>query len=297
VAGLRSRGESWRWNSDWPLRGGPGRVALVQERCDKRPAHACALVSCALALGLGCHSQAPTEAAADAPAVRSDRAALPAPKAAPPGPLSDVSLRASGARSFRPTTGLLDLEPDRRLSRADFNALRLHPLSPVAIEARARGTLLLVLDEQSPRPLLENGATLRSVVDEDQELAPGWHSLVAFISSPAEVAIEQRYFQIELDLPRARQASGCVLLEPAGTVFLPPGRTVELMAAPLAPGVAQFEYYVASEPTARFRVPALEAAQAVGLASGDHRFGVRCYDQHSALVGQSERVVAVNADP
>jgi hypothetical protein len=190
----------------------------------------------------------------------------------------------------------LDLEPDQRLSRAEFNALRLRPVAPAAVEAQARGALLLVLDEQSPRPLLENGATLRSVVDEDRELAPGWHALVAFVASPAEVAIEERHFQLELDLPRARQASSCVLLEPAGTVFLTPGRAVELVAAPLGPEAIQFEYYLAEDPAARLRVPKLEAAQALGLASGDHRLGVRCYDQESVLVGQSERVVTVNVE-
>ena len=155
---------------------------------------------------------------------------------------------------------------------------------------------MLVLDEQSPRPLLENGAPLRSVVDEDRELSPGWHALVAFISSPSEVAIEQRQFQIELDLPSSKPTSGCVLVEPAGTVFVAPGRAVELVAAPLTPEVAQFEYYLAEEPTRHLRVPALEAAQVAGLPSGDHRLGVRCYDEHSALVGQNQRVVTVNAD-
>jgi len=182
------------------------------------------------------------------------------------------------------------------LSRADFDTLRLHTASPAAAQAQARGALLLALDEQSPRPLLENGAPLRSVVDEDRELSPGWHALVAFIPSPSAVEIVERHFQIELDLPRSKPASGCALLEPAGTVFLAPGQAVELVAAPLTPDVAQFEYYVAEEPTLRFRVPALEAALVVGLGSGDHRLGVRCYDQHSALVGQNQRVVTVNAD-
>jgi hypothetical protein len=247
-------------------------------------------------LALGCQSKAPTGARPGSPTVAPEQAPPPAASTARALATSGVTLRVAGARAFAPSPGLLDLPPERKLSRADFAALRLRPASPLAAQATDSGDLLLIIDEQTPRPLLESGALLRSVVDEDRELSPGWHALVSFIVSPEQILLEQRHFELELDVPRATPGSGCVLLEPPGTVHLATGSDIELVAAPLGPDALHFEYFVDSAPGAQLRVPALEAALAHGVTRGDHQMGVRCYDAAGALVGQSQRVVTVNLD-
>src|SRR6187402_2998201 len=106
----------------------------------------------ALGLALACQAKAPESAVQQAPksspAGGSPRAAESAP------PEKAISLSVAKAPSFRPATGLLDLQDGRQFSRAEFEAVPLRPLSPEAVQATERGGLLLSLDEQSPRPLL-----------------------------------------------------------------------------------------------------------------------------------------------
>lgn len=188
------------------------------------------------------------------------------------------------------------LEDGVRFSRAEFSAARLEATTEQASQASGSGSLELVLDDQSPRPLLAANVALSSIVDEDRELSAGWHVLVAFIATPAQIDLYSAQFQLELGLERKGHEAACALLAPRGTLHQAPNTPVELVAAPLVPGVTRFEYFVASEPPVTLRTRGLESASAAGLASGDHRVGVRCYDEGGVLVGQTERTVTINAD-
>jgi hypothetical protein len=246
-------------------------------------------------LSFACNESAPAKTPAPpSPAPKANAAASRTEGAARPP--QQVTFRAEAAPTFRTHQQLLDLADGVRLTRKEFELLQVRAASPGAIQASQRGALLLLLDDQSPRPLLEASVPLRSLVDEDRELSPGWHVLVAFVGSTDATDLQIVHFQLELDLPDSRASSQCLLLEPAGTVVLPAGGSVRLVAAPLSPQTKQLEYSVGGEPASVWRAPALESVRASGLPSGDHRLGVRCYDDAGVLVGESLRTVTVNRD-
>ena len=254
----------------------------------------CWLLVFALSLTVGCSkaAKAPTPVPS-----REGPAAQPAASPAEPGaagPVQYVTFSAQAAPTFRASEDLLDLKDGVRLSRKEFELVQLRAASPAAVQASQSGALLLLLDDQSPRPLLEASVPLRSLVDEDRELSPGWHVLVAFVVSPAATDLQVVRFQLELDLPESRPSSQCALLEPAGTVVIPKGGSVRLVAAPLSAQTTQLVYSVGDDPAAIWRAPALESVRASDLPSGDHRLGVRCYDGAGMLVGESQRTVTVN---
>jgi len=210
-------------------------------------------------------------------------------------PKTPVAVLAEGpARTFRPAPDLIALDDGARFSRTEFEDKALSAGGPRAIRATDEGSLLLVLDDQSPRPLLARTVPLRSVVDEDRELAPGWHTLVAFIQTASEVELSVVHFQIELELPRLDSEAKCALLSPGGTVHTSPSAEVELLAAPLSADVRRLEYFTRDADPLSL-APGLSAL-ARGLPSGDHRLGVRCFDAAGKLIGASERTVTINAD-
>jgi hypothetical protein len=209
-------------------------------------------------------------------------------------PVRGLTFEAEAAPSFVWSNDLLDLEDVTRLSRREFDSRAMRARSPQALQACQDGTLFLALDDQSPRPLLQAVVPLRSVVDEDRELGPGWHLLVAFVRSPEQTTLQTARFQLETELPEPPSDSQCVLLEPAGTVVPKAGAGLRLLAAPLAAQVDRFEYHVGASQGSPFRTRAHESVQVHGLALGDHRVGVRCYDESGTLVGRSERIVTVD---
>lgn len=246
---------------------------------------------------LACQKQAPDSAAAPL-ATQNEPAGTAGPRVvqAAPAPAQHVTFRAEGAPAFAVSTDLIDLKDDARLSQREFEARVVRTQSPQALEACKSGSLLLVLDDQSPRPLLEPAVPLQSLVDEDRELSPGWHVLVAFVRLPEVTTLQVARFQLDSGVPEPPTDSQCALLEPVGTVALPAGGSIRLLAAPLAAEAKQFEYFLRREPPATFRTHTLEAVRVLGLAAGDHRIGVRCFDAAGMLVGESERTVTANLD-
>lgn len=216
----------------------------------------------------------------------------PAPAAAP-----SVRLTPGAAHSVRFVSDLIGLADGKRLTRDAFDHAAVVVKRVSARAAVEKQRLLVLLDDQTPRPLLTWTAPLTSVVDEDRELGPGWHVLAVALVEDAGVEVQVVRFVLELEGAPEEAAPGCVLLAPGGTVYATAGDALELVGLALSPGVRRFEYFVAGVEGSSLRVPGLEGALAHGLEAGDHRLGVRCYDAGGGLVGESSRTVTLNLRP
>lgn len=214
--------------------------------------------------------------------------------AAPKGPAPEFA--AGALRTFRFVHGFVDLADGTELGRADFERTSLRTKDPRAQAAASAGTLLVLLDDQTPRPLLAPSVPLESLVDEDRELAPGWHTLTVVLSSGMQVDLEVVRFQVELREPLPGHEPGCALLSPGGTTHASTSAVLELVGLPLSKAVARFEYALTEASSTPARLPGLESALLSGLPSGDHRFTVRCYDGAGHLLGESQRTVTLNLD-
>jgi hypothetical protein len=267
---------------------GSGRAAVKSTRAK------CLGSACLLGLVLSCQPK-PTPGPSPAPAEHPRPA--PSASAQPATPKGPALKFAAGAlRTFRFAHGFVDLADGTELGRADFERTLLRTKDPRAQAAVSAGTLLVLLDDQTPRPLLGPSVALESLVDEDRELAPGWHVLALVLPSGTQLDVEVVRFQVELREPLPVLEPGCALLAPGGTTHASASAALELVGLPLSSAVARFEYAVAEPRSTHVRLPGLESALLSGLPSGDHLLTVRCYDGGGHLLGESQRTVTLNLD-
>ena len=266
---------------------GSGRAAAKSAR------RSSLAVACLAGFTFSCQPK-PAGSSSPAPADSARPPAAPLPKPeAPQGPSLEFAV--GSLRTFRFVRGLVDLEDGTHFSRPDFERAVLRAKDPRASAAIATDSLAMLLDDQTPRPLLLATVPLESLVDEDRELAPGWHALTVVLASEESVEVEVVRFQLELEGTVEGFQPGCSLLAPGGTIYAALGESLELVGVPLSPDITRFDYFVGPRSMGT-AAAGLASARVLGLTSGDQELGVRCYDAGGRLRGESRRPVTLNGD-
>jgi|GEM_PF-2151923 len=160
----------------------------------------------------------------------------------------------------------------------------------------------LALDQHPPR--FSKGRRLRLVdlINEDEEVAPGTHSLTLIRSVSDHIEVQSHPFSIDTDLGKSGDPVDCVLFQPAGTYNgEKASEMVEFLALPIGLGAADVEYEVASlhldapPPWRAHGTFKTGEIAGVSLASGDFRVTATCRNG-AGIERRMTRTITVNRD-
>lgn len=159
----------------------------------------------------------------------------------------------------------------------------------------------VALDDHPPRPFADKGIRLTSLLNEDEEVAPGLHRLVAFVEGATSTTFEVRHFWVDV-AERAVSATGCVLARPAGTYNGEVSAdALAVRVLPLEPSIEKVTLSWTGPLGADEKKSSIEAApravvRIAGQKSGDYEIIVSCRNGAGVEVERVTRVVTVNRD-
>ena len=260
------------------------------------------LLSAVLLLALGC-AETPPARDQSAPVVpNAPKTALGAAgadePAADPAALGTKTqlLRVGTAWKVQRAPLLAELAP---LSQAELTRTAKVPWQ-AGPPAGGSTQVLAAVDTRAPRPLAPP-FELGRAIPEDEELAPGLHTLFLYVVDPPKRTIVFDAGSFALDVPRPGSASlvACGLFEPKGTYNGPRAREgLPVTIVRVDQNVSQEEVRVTGEPgvSVALSLGLGEMAELVPDESGDYRLTVLCLDSTGTPLGVVERVVTVNLD-
>lgn len=315
------------------MRSGLDRMWLIL------PVLGCAVMGSAVfACSGGVHAGAPSRARVDPPAParatsaqREQVADAPATSTtSSPQPPAQMVLTPGSARTvtWAPLMGRRGTSLVAETSVSSFNVPLQCGQAVPCPTAASPVTGWIQLDEHAPRPFLL-GRPLISLLNEDEEVAPGEHMLLAVLLTPEQVHADAASFRVEHTRraqppSRPAQAPGsiqapeesldpfaCFLLLPETTVNGHGDRALELLAVlvgvrgldqlspphPQQPEHQAVIHYVATSEAgvARGSFPEGTSALLERPAAGDVRIEVSC-DRDGKEVARSERTVTINPE-
>ncbi len=249
------------------------------------------LFACKKEEGLDKAETPPTVAVSQAPAPQAVAQKKPDPKVEPEVPPPDLFERGP-AVSFELGAELIKAPP-QKFSRSDLAKKKL-----LVANYRPGRKLWLAVDHHAPRLAKQGQFTVSDLINEDVELAPGSHYLVAFEwdgEGPQPLQLAAFFVDVEpVSLPRT---PGCIIVTPHltrnGALAEQPLR---LLAVPLMKGIDQVEY--------RARGAGLNSAgrESVGTEillpnppAGDIELSARCFSG-SELLAEDEQIVTSNPE-
>jgi hypothetical protein len=205
------------------------------------------------------------------------------------------------------------------------------PVIPARIQEPVVGSMSVTLpegfvqlDDQSPR-FVTTARKLTSLIDEDEEIAPGRHFLSAYQMLGDRVLIDARLFHVDARsraalpsgaaLPESMQVWGqsesCRLLFPVATVNGEAARSLQLLAVPYVPSASNsvvegqlpqsgpsltMRYEVSSTDfLARGEFALGTAALLSNAPSGDLTISYTCVAEGS-VIGSGRRIVTLNPE-
>jgi hypothetical protein len=155
----------------------------------------------------------------------------------------------------------------------------------------------LALDDHAPRSLAAPGLGLLELLNEDLELSPGHHRLIAVQRGAGGYVVDVREFWLSTEPVPSRQA-GCLALSPAGTLNgMASADALELVLVPFGTGFERAQLSFGSAQGA-FRVGSGEALVVLPgrVESGDWKFSWQCFDASGRGAAALDRIVTVNRD-
>lgn len=166
-----------------------------------------------------------------------------------------------------------------------------------ALLVRDASDTWLALDDRPPRRVADPPMVLADLVNEDEELSPGFHRLFAFERSATELLFEQKTFTVETTPTGQPKEPACVLFLPRGTYN---GRDatsrVEVMVVPLGPEVDRIEIRATGGSfVASGSFLPRTAAWIEGAPDGDIEVTATCFEQQRAVT-QMRRTIVLNGD-
>ncbi|HSC88261.1 MAG TPA: hypothetical protein VLC09_13355 [Polyangiaceae bacterium] len=166
--------------------------------------------------------------------------------------------------------------------------------------AAAGDKLWFAVDDHAPRRASPSGLRLGQLWNEDVELSPGAHRLLAVREKGDGWSVDQRAFWVDTPVGQ-RPVAGCYLLSPPSTIN---GETaaneLRVVVLPTGSGFARLDLSLDGASQA-FELRPGEALVALppSLPSGDHELTVRCAgaaEEPAAPLEVITRVFTVNRD-
>lgn len=216
------------------------------------------------------------------------QAPAPALKNSPRDVVSDRFVR-RGVVTFEQSPGLAVGLP-RTVTRSQVSSLVL---------SLPHGTSVWVaLDEHPARRVGARRLHLSDLLNEDEELAPGFHHLVVFKEESADkMLLALHAFSLDVESEAAPQAPPCVLFTPQLTLNGPlASDSLTVLAIPLVPDVDRIRMQANGPDFASEAI--VPVGTAVGLStpqSGDFVFSAACLSGSDVML-EIERAVTVNRD-
>ncbi len=238
----------------------------------------------------GCTSNV-TPPAEPPPVQEEPVAASPAAVEVEPPIMSAVPFRLGKLVEIRSVQSTLEFP--KKLSSAELNSRAL-PRNP-------QPGLWAMLDQHPVRSFANRRLKLSDLLNEDEELAPGWHWLSLFQEAGSEekpvVEFSLQAFAVESEPEGMPLAPGCALLWPVGTYNGPEAaENIQVLAVPRQADVSAVRYEARSEDW--FSEGTFAPGQIVILDSppnGDIEISATCFVQEESL-SLATQVITINGD-
>ena len=255
------------------------------------------LVGLASSFALGGCVRAPRQTPAEgAPRTSPSRGpsatATPAPPSAPSGPRFPPGVPSEVGLSI---AAVLEVTLPAHLGRSEIARTKLRRLA-------GSSPAWLALDDHAPRPFVAAELELSRLLDEDEEMAPGQHRLVAVRRDPSGYVVQEREFSLDTN-EGPRNASGCLLLAPRGTFNGPlAADAIDIVVLPLgrAPRRVRLGLGAALGPStttlAEFRTGRAIVFRPAPLPSGDFQVAVDCLAEGDVSISRFVRTITVNRE-
>lgn len=249
------------------------------------------LFACSKRDGAVRSTTAQSTATDDSPAAGAEPRRVPKTEIATQLPAPDLFERGA-QHDFELSTQLLRAIPPQ-FSRADIEAktLFLSNFSPSS-------SLWLAVDQHSPRRARKAQFTVAELLNEDVELAPGSHYLMAFEWGGEEPQrLQLAAFFVDVEPTSLPLSPGCVLATPKLTKNGSEAKEpLRFLAVPLVANIDRVEYRAqVGELRSRGEAPAGTEMLLKNLPAGDVTLEAECYGGSEKL-GSDEQIVTVNPD-
>ncbi len=232
----------------------------------------------------------PSAAAPAAPTAEKDKP-VRREKEAQPVPVPDLFDR--GARVDFVLGADLLLAVPQKFSRTDLANRKLR-LAPTA----AASNLWLAVDHHAPRRARSSSFTIAELINEDVELAPGSHYLVAFEwGAEGHQRFQLAAFFVDVEPTTLPLSPGCLLATPLLTKNGPDAeRPLEFLAIPLVASIDRVEYYAEiGDLRSTGAAPVGVKMSWKGLPGGDVTVAADCFSGEEK-VGADYQVITLNPE-